>query len=873
MSKEKNKSKETPLMKQYYDMKSKYPDAILLYRMGDFYETFGEDAISASKILGITLTKRAHGTPGAVELAGFPYHALDTYMPKLVRAGQRVAICEQLEDPKKTKKLVKRGVTELITPGVSYGEYNDDNKSNVFLAAINIEKNLSAISLLDLSTGEFLTTEGDINVIDKLLISFQPKEVIFPKGRIDEFKKAFGQNYYLYPIEEWFFEYEASEDKLKKHFDINSLKGFGIDKMKLSIGSAGAVLSYLDMTKHEAISHITSISKINESQHLLLDRFTRINLELINPIHEGGKSLVDVMDRTKTPMGSRNIRRWIAMPLKNKEAINRRLDIVEYIKNNDNIRHNLGELLSEIGDIERLTSKLGAGRITPRDINQLKLSLEIIEPIKNLCLKSSSCELNEDANKMDICKDLIQKINLEVRENAPHIIGKGRIIEKGIDATLDDLYDLSDNGKEKLKLMQEREVEATGISSLKIGFNNVFGYYIEVTKAHSLKVPEAWIRKQTLTNAERYITPELKEYEEKILGAEERIASIEYDIFNKLIVYAQKFISIIQRNANIISYIDTLVSFAEIAIENNYHKPIINDSFELKIKDGRHPVIEKELSIGEEYIANDIELDNENQQIIIITGPNMAGKSALLRQTALIVIMAQAGSFVPASSASIGYLDKVFTRVGASDNISKGESTFMVEMNEAANILNNISNRSLVLFDELGRGTSTYDGISIAWAIVEFLHENKKHKAKTLFATHYHELNEMEKSFHKIRNYNVSVKELEDKIIFMRKLLKGGVNHSFGIQVGRMAGLPKSVVIRAKDILKQLEDSRDSNKDISKNINDIASSREGLQLSFFQLDDPVLCQIRDEIKGLDINALTPLEALNKLNEIKKITGI
>lgn len=873
MSKEKNKSKETPLMKQYYDMKSKYPDAILLYRMGDFYETFGEDAISASKILGITLTKRAHGTPGAVELAGFPYHALDTYMPKLVRAGQRVAICEQLEDPKKTKKLVKRGVTELITPGVSYGEYNDDNKSNVFLAAINIEKNLSAISLLDLSTGEFLTTEGDINVIDKLLISFQPKEVIFPKGRIDEFKKAFGQNYYLYPIEEWFFEYESSEDKLKKHFDINSLKGFGIDKMKLSIGSAGAILSYLDMTKHETISHITSISKINESQHLLLDRFTRINLELINPIHEGGKSLVDVMDRTKTPMGSRNIRRWIAMPLKNKEAITRRLDIVEYIKNNDNIRHNLGELLSEIGDIERLTSKLGAGRITPRDINQLKLSLEIIEPIKNLCLKSSSYELHEDANKMDICKDLIQKINLEVRENAPHIIGKGRIIEKGIDATLDDLYDLSDNGKEKLKLMQEREVEATGISSLKIGFNNVFGYYIEVTKAHSLKVPEAWIRKQTLTNAERYITPELKEYEEKILGAEERIASIEYDIFNKLIVYAQKFISIIQRNANIISYIDTLVSFAEIAIENNYHKPIINDSFELKIKDGRHPVIEKELSIGEEYIANDIELDNENQQIIIITGPNMAGKSALLRQTALIVIMAQAGSFVPASSASIGYLDKVFTRVGASDNISKGESTFMVEMNEAANILNNISNRSLVLFDELGRGTSTYDGISIAWAIVEFLHENKKHKAKTLFATHYHELNEMEKSFHKIRNYNVSVKELEDKIIFMRKLLKGGVNHSFGIQVGRMAGLPKSVVIRAKDILKQLEDSRDSNKDISKNINDIASSREGLQLSFFQLDDPVLCQIRDEIKGLDINALTPLEALNKLNEIKKITGI
>lgn len=863
---------ETPLMQQYYAMKAKYPDAIMLYRMGDFYETFGEDAITTSRILGITLTKRSSGSPGTVELAGFPHHAIDNYLPKLVRAGQRVAICEQLEDPKKTKFLVKRGVIELVTPGVSYSEYSSDTKSNVFLASVYFNKTEAGLALLDLSTGEFLTTEGSFNTIDKLLNSFQPKEVIYQRGQESRFHELFGGKFYMYPIEEWFFDRDASREKLEKHFEVNSLKGFGIERMNCGISAAGAVMNYLEMTKHDMVSHITSISRIDESHSVLLDRFTLRNLELIHAAYEEGKSLVDIIDRTITPMGSRTLRRWVCMPLKSPDEINERLDIVDCFIRQEKIRQDTESLLESIGDLERLASKIGVGRITPREMNQLKNALSAITPLKEICTQSGNEYLKKQAERLDACRELYEKIGHEICENAPHQVSKGGVINEGVSAELDELRNISTHGKEMLVQIQQRESELTGIPSLKIGFNNVFGYYIEVTKAHKDKAPDTWIRKQTLVNGERYITPELKEYEDKILGAEDKILEIETNIYNNLLKEASSYIRQIQTDARIIAGIDTLISFAEVSISNKYCRPVIDDSEVIDIKSGRHPVIEKQLPPGEEYIANDVYLDKSKQQIIIITGPNMAGKSALLRQTALIVILAQSGCFVPAESARIGYVDKVFTRVGASDNISQGESTFMVEMNEAANILNNISDRSLVLFDELGRGTSTYDGISIAWAIVEYLHENPKHHAKTLFATHYHELNEMERSFKKIKNYNVSVKEVGNRVVFLRKLVKGGSNHSFGIQVGKMAGLPQSVIKRANDILKQLENDRDKNGTIQKNVETIASEREGMQLSFFQLDDPVLSQIRNEIIGLDIDGLTPLEALNKLSEIKKIIG-
>lgn len=863
---------ETPLMQQYYSMKVKYPDAILLYRMGDFYETFGEDAVITSRILGITLTKRSHGSPGDVELAGFPHHAIDTYLPKLVRAGQRVAICEQLEDPKKTKFLVKRGVIELVTPGVSYSEYSTDTKSNVFLASVYFNKTEAGLALLDLSTGEFLTTEGSHSTIDKLLNSFQPKEVIYQKGQENRFHELFGGKFYMYPIEEWFFDHDASQEKLEKHFEVNSLKGFGIERMNCGISAAGAVLNYLEMTKHDMVGHITSLSRIDESHCVLLDRFTLRNLELVNSSSEEGTSLVEIIDRTITPMGSRTLRRWICMPLKSPEEINERLDIVDCFITQEKARQEAESLLQTIGDLERLASKIAVGRITPREINQLKNALSSIVPLKEICEKTGNQFLQKQARNLDECQALYEKIGKEICENAPHQVNKGGVVREGINAELDELRNISTHGKEMLLRMQQHEIETTGIPSLKIGFNNVFGYYIEVTKTHKDKAPDHWIRKQTLVNGERYITPELKEYEDKILGAESKILDIETNIYTNLLQYASSYIRQIQTDARIIAAIDTLISFAEVSISNKYHRPEINNTDVIDIKNGRHPVIEKQLPPGEEYIANDVYLDKEKQQIIIITGPNMAGKSALLRQTALIVIMAQSGCFVPAETARIGFVDKVFTRVGASDNISLGESTFMVEMNEAANILNNISDRSLVLFDELGRGTSTYDGISIAWAIVEHLHENPKHHAKTLFATHYHELNEMEHSFKKIKNYNVSVKEVANKVVFLRKLVRGGSNHSFGIQVGKMAGLPQSVIKRADEILKQLENDRDKNGSIQKNVETIATGREGMQLSFFQLDDPVLSQIRDEIAGLDINGLTPLEALNKLSEIKKIIG-
>lgn len=869
----KKESEETPLMQQYYSMKAQYPDAIMLYRMGDFYETFGEDAVITSQILGITLTKRSHGSPGDVRLAGFPHHALDTYLPKLVRAGQRVAICEQLEDPKKTNKLVKRGVIELVTPGVSYGEYTTDAKSNVFLASVCFNKTEAGLSLLDLSTGEFLTTEGSHGVIDKLLNSFQPKEVVYARGQDARFKELFGNKFYMYPIEEWFFDRDAAQDKLKKHFEVSSLKGFGIENMNCGISSAGAILSYLEMTKHDLIAHVTSISRIDESSCVLLDKFTLRNLELLQSPYEEGKSLADIIDRTVTPMGGRTLRRWICMPLKSPAKINERLQITECFINHEAERLETEVLLRNIGDLERLASKIAVGRITPREIVQLKTALGCIPSLQEQCRSIDNPTLNQWVAPLDCCEPLYKKIDAQIRENAPNTVSKGGVIAEGVHSELDELRNILEHGKELLNEMQQREIEKTGIPSLKIGFNNVFGYYIEVTKTHKDKAPDTWTRKQTLVNAERYITPELKEYEEKILGAEGRILEIETELYNSLVAEAATYIRQIQSDAHIIAALDTLISFAEISIANKYHRPEINDSDCLEIKSGRHPVIEKQLPPGEEYIPNDIYLDNQNQQIIIITGPNMAGKSALLRQTALIVILAQAGCFIPAESAKIGYIDKIFTRVGASDNISQGESTFMVEMNEAANILNNISDRSLVLFDELGRGTSTYDGISIAWAIVEFLHEHPKYRAKTLFATHYHELNEMEHAFKKIRNFNVSVKEVNNKVVFLRKLVKGGSNHSFGIQVGKMAGLPQSVIKRAGEILKQLENDRDNSGKIQKKVDTIATEREGMQLSFFQLEDPVLLQIRDEIAGLDINSLTPLEALNKLSEIKKIAGI
>ena len=860
---------ETPLMKQYIEMKTKHPDAILLFRVGDFYETFSEDAITTSEILGITLTRRANGAAQFVELAGSPHHALDTYLPKLVRAGKRVAICEQLEDPKMTKKLVKRGIIELVTPGVSINDNILNHKENNFLAGIHFNKNICGIAFLDISTGEFLTAEGNYDYIDKLLNNFAPKEVLFEKSKKTLFEEHFGTRFFTFELDDWIFTEDAATDRLLKHFETKNLKGFGVQNLKNGIIAAGSLLYYLDITQHKQISHITSLARIEEERYVRLDKFTVRSLELLNTMNEGGKSLLDVIDRTTSPMGARLLKRWIVFPLKDVQPINERLNVVEYFFKEPDIKDEIEQQLMLIGDVERIISKVAVGRITPREMIQLRVALSAMEPIQHICSSSEEPVLRRIGEQLNPCSSIKDRIAREISPDAPSLINRGGIIARGVNAELDELRELAYSGKDYLIHIQQRESERTGIPSLKISFNNVFGYYIEVRNTHKDKVPPEWIRKQTLVNAERYITQELKEYEEKILGAEEKILSLESKLFNDLVLALNDYIPAIQHNANLIARLDCLLSFAITAKENHYIRPNINDGDEIDIKEGRHPVIEKQLPPGEEYISNSISLSNDNQQIIMITGPNMAGKSALLRQTALIVILAQIGSFVPAESAKIGLVDKVFTRVGASDNISLGESTFMVEMNEAADILNNISNRSLVLFDELGRGTSTYDGISIAWAIVEHIHEHPKARAKTLFATHYHELNEMERTYKRIANFNVSVKEVDNKVIFLRKLVKGGSEHSFGIHVAKMAGMPQSIVRRADQILKQLE-SENRNNGISKPTHEIAAQREGMQLSFFQLDDPVLSQIRDEIINLDINNLTPVEALNKLNEIRKI---
>ena len=859
---------ETPLMKQYIEMKGKHPDAILLFRVGDFYETFSSDAIETSEILGITLTRRANGAAQFVELAGFPHHALDAYLPKLVRAGKRVAICEQLEDPKLTKKLVKRGITELVTPGVSINDNVLNHKENNFVAAIHFERHSCGISLLDISTGEFLTAEGGADHIDKLLNSFAPKEILVERGKRDLFTSKFGSKFLIFELEDWIFTDDAAKSRLLKHFETKNLKGFGVEHLKLGIVASGAILHYLDITQHTQISHITALSRVEEERYVRLDKFTLRSLELLAPMNEGGKSLLDIIDRTLSPMGSRMMRRWLTFPLKDVTAINQRLDVVDHLFRFPEDKSILEEKMSLIGDLERLTSKVAVGRVTPREMVQLRVALAAIEPIKEVCANSQNPVLSLFAKELDLCQEIRDRIDREISPDAPSLINKGGIIREGINEELDELRRMSGSGKEYLMHIQQRESEATGIPSLKISYNNVFGYYIEVRNTHKDKVPEEWIRKQTLTNAERYITQELKEYEEKILGAEEKIFAIEGRLFTELVHATTLHISAMQRNATMLAQMDCLLSFATVAKENKYIRPILDDSLSLSIEEGRHPVIEKQLPPGEEYVTNSLKLDNEKEQIMIITGPNMAGKSALLRQTALITIMAQTGCFVPAQSAQIGIVDKVFTRVGASDNISLGESTFMVEMNEAAYILNNISERSLVLFDELGRGTSTYDGISIAWAIVEHIHENDRAKAKTLFATHYHELNEMEKEFSRIVNYNVSVKEVDNKVVFLRKLVRGGSEHSFGIHVAKMAGMPRNIVSRADEILKELEKGSED-RNISKPTPSAAKAG-GMQLSLYQLDDPVLSDIRSRILGMDINNLTPIEALNKLNEIKKI---
>jgi DNA mismatch repair protein MutS len=860
---------ETPLMKQYFEMKSKHPDAILLFRCGDFYETFSSDAIEAAEILGITLTRRANGSAKSVELAGFPHHALDTYLPKLVRAGKRVAICDQLEDPKLTKKIVKRGITELVTPGATYNDTILNHKENNFLASVYLNKNQAGIAFLDISTGEFLLAEGTNEYVDKLLNSFSPKEIIFDRTKKKEFENLFGTKFYSYPLEDWVFTLDAAKDRLLKQFETKSLKGFGVEGLANGVIAAGAILYYLDLTHHQQTGHITQLSRIEEDRFVWLDRFTVRNLELFEAINEGGKTLLEVLDKTISPMGSRLLKRWMAFPLKNVKSINERLDVVDYFFKHPELKEALEQNIALIGDLERLVSKIAVGRINPREVVQLKTALKAIEPIKQFCSHAENITLRTIADQLNACSIISEKIEKEIQNDPPILINRGNIIKRGVNADLDELRELAFSGKDFLQKIQERESEATGIPSLKIGFNNVFGYYLEVRNTYKEKVPETWIRKQTLVNAERYITEELKDYEEKILGAEEKITDIETRLFNELVLSLSEYIPALQLDSNLIAQLDCLLSFAKVSKENHYVRPEINESEILEIHQGRHPVIEKQLPLGESYVANDVYLDSSGQQIMIITGPNMSGKSALLRQTALITLMAQMGCFVPVESAKIGVVDKIFTRVGASDNISLGESTFMVEMSEAASILNNLSSRSLVLFDELGRGTSTYDGISIAWAIVEYIHEHPAHKAKTLFATHYHELNEMEKSFSRVRNFNVSVKEVDNKVIFLRKLVRGGSEHSFGIHVAKMAGMPQSIVKRAEQILKQLEtDNRQS--DISKPVDKIAQQREGYQLSFFQLDDPVLEQIRDEIKNLDINNLTPVEALNKLNEIKKI---
>lgn len=871
MSNEK-KYVETPLMKQYYAVKGKHPDAILLFRVGDFYETFGDDAIKTSEILGITLTRRANGSASFVELAGFPYHALDTYLPKLVRAGQRVAICEQLEDPKLTKTIVKRGITELVTPGVSINDNILENRENNFLASVHFDKNQAGVAFLDISTGEFVTAQGSNEYIDKLLNSFQPKEVLFQRGKTQEFNSLFGNKYYTYNLEDWVYTNEAATDRLIRHFETTSLKGFGIHNLNLAIIACGAILHYLDLTQHHQLKHIGNISRIEEDHFVWLDRFTIRNLELFSPLHENGKSLIDVIDKTISPMGSRLLKRWIALPLKETGPITERLDVVEYFLKNPDLKENIEEHLRQIGDIERLISKVAVGRINPREMVQVKNALNAIIPIKENCYSSENKTLKRFGEQLNGCDLIREKIRKEILPDPPTLLVKGNVIAGGVSAELDELREITTSGKDYLLKLQQRESEKCGIPSLKVSFNNVFGYYIEVRNTHKDKVPENWIRKQTLVGAERYITEELKEYETKILGAEEKINEIETRIFNDLVYALSEYISAIQLNSAILAKLDCFMSFSTCSAGYKYFRPEMNDSTTLDIKNGRHPVIEHQLPPGETYIANDVLLDQENQQIIIITGPNMAGKSALLRQTALIVLLAQIGCFVPAENARIGIVDKIFTRVGASDNISLGESTFMVEMNEAASILNNISDRSLILFDELGRGTSTYDGISIAWSVVEYIHEHAKAKAKTLFATHYHELNEMESSFNRVKNYNVSIKEMGNKVIFLRKLIKGGSNHSFGIHVAAMAGMPKSVIHRAEQILKKLEGGRETEK-LTKPLVEIGEKREGIQLSIYQLDDPVLKQIRDEIAHIDINNLTPIEALNKLNDIKKLTGL
>lgn len=865
------KAVETPLMKQYYEVKSKHPDAILLFRVGDFYETFEQDAIKASQILGITLTRRANGSASYVELAGFPYHALETYLPKLVRAGQRVAICEQLEDPKMTKKIVKRGVTELVTPGVSFNDNILEHKENNFLACVHFQRNQAGIAFLDISTGEFYTAEGSFEYIDKLLNSFRPKEILFERTKEKIFEENFGGRYYTFKLEDWIFTDEAANERLLSHFGTSSLKGFGVQNLKFGIVAAGAILHYLDLTEHKQVEHIRIISRIEEENYVWLDRFTVRNLELFGSINEGARTLIDVIDKTISPMGSRMLKRWVALPLKNIKPINDRLGVVEHLLQEEELRFEFIELLKNISDLERIISRVAAGKIMPREVMQLHAALMAIEPIKQLAEGAENDTLQKIGDQLNPCNAIREKIGTNIQPDPPNMLNKGGVIAEGIYPELDELRKIAFSGKEYLLNMQQREEERTGIPKLKVAFNNVFGYYIEVRNTHKDKVPPEWIRKQTLVSAERYITEELKEYESKILGAEEKIIALESKIFNDLIHELKEYIEAIQLNANLIARLDCLISFANVSIDRNYVKPEVNDSKVIDIKDGRHPVIETQLPMGEEYIANDVKLDSESQQIIIITGPNMAGKSALLRQTALITLLAQIGCYVPAQSASIGYVDKIFTRVGASDNISLGESTFMVEMNEAASILNNVSDRSLILLDELGRGTSTYDGISIAWAIVEYLHEHPVAKAKTLFATHYHELNEMENSFNRVKNFNVTIKEVDNKVIFLRKLVKGGSEHSFGIHVAQMAGMPKSVVNRANEILEDLESSQRKDS-LAKPVSDIAEQREGYQLSIFQLDDPVLVQIKDEISDIDVNNLTPIEALNKLNDIKRLIG-
>lgn len=858
-------------MKQYLEFKAMHPDAILLFRVGDFYETFLQDAVMASEILGITLTKRANGAAQSVELAGFPHHALDTYLPKLVRAGKRVAICDQLEDPKLTKKLVKRGITELVTPGVAVNDNILDHKENNFLAAVHFEKKMAGVAFLDISTGEFLTAQGTCEYVDKLLNGIMPKEVLFERTKRAEFEENFGSRFFTYELEDWIFTSEAAHDRLLKHFETKNLKGFGVENLKLGIVASGAILHYLDMTQHTQISHITHLSRIEEDKYVWLDQFTIRNLELYGTMHEGGKTLVNIIDRTITPMGARLLKRWVAFPLKDVKPIEERLNIVDEFFRSPDLKETLDVNMSVIGDLERVISKVAVGRVTPREVVQLKVALGAILPIKEACLASDNDGLRRIGEQLNPCPNIREKIERTITMDPPNMLNRGGVIANGVSAELDDLRNISHSGKDYLLQLQQRESERTGIPSLKVSYNNVFGYYIEVRNTHKDKVPEDWIRKQTLTTAERYITQELKEYEEKILGAEEKILSLETQIFNELVLELTEYIPAIQVNSNLVAKLDVLMSFAKTSEENHYVRPAVNDSDVIDIKQGRHPVIERQLPIGEQYVANDLTLDSQSQQIIMITGPNMAGKSALLRQTALIVLMAQIGCFVPADAASIGVVDKIFTRVGASDNISMGESTFMVEMNEAASIINNLSQKSLVLFDELGRGTSTYDGISIAWSIVEYIHEHPKAKAKTLFATHYHELNEMEKLFPRIKNYNVSVKEVDGKVIFLRKLVRGSSEHSFGIHVAKLAGLPNKVVNRANEILEQLEVGN-SKSPISDGSKPAKKKPEAVQLSLFQLDDPILEAVRDEINHLDINNLTPIEALNKLNEIKKIVG-